>query len=1503
VLRALFLFWGLLLSTRANSHAQELSAARAAARTARIAHTLNGHAHANGLAGSTASAAALDYSRRQHLAMLFPPNATNLGAAWTAVGPAEVSSQSFGNVTGRVTALAIDPNDATGNTLYVGTTGGGVWKSTNAAGAATSVSFVPLTDTLSVFNAGAGSSTTPSLSIGALAMNSAGVLLAGTGDPNDATDSYYGSGILRSADGGNTWTIAQGSKDGVAGNHTFFGMSVAGLAFSAANPSLAVAALSTSAEGIATNAPDSTYSLPGLYLSTDAGVTWQLATILDGNQTVQGPGFAAAGVAPAATAVAWNPLRQMFFAAIRAHGYYQSPDGVTWTRMTHQPGAGLTTAVCPANPASTACPIFRGALAVQPGSGDMFALTVDSGNLDQGLYRDTCASTGTQCASSTVLFATALDAAPLEVGGGSKQILQADYNLALAAVPAGTDTLLYAGTIDLYRCSLAAGCTLRNTTNAENGCLNPAQVFPAQHAIALLANGATPLLYLGNDGGLYRSTDGVKEQAAPCSTDDASHFQNLNGGLGSLAEIVSFAQDPVQTGTLIAGLGALGTAGTGTASGAWPQLATGEGGSVAIDQMTPKNWFLSTAAGINLAACTKGSGCGAADFAASVTAAQVAGDPALVHAPWLLDPAAPTNVLLGTCRAWRGPAASAAGWSSANNLSRPFGAPAATACGSTFPLVRSLAAAGPAATTSSAATTGSQVLYAGLEGAFANGVSLGGHVFVTANANLAANTTVWRDAGLGPVTNDPLDANLFNPGHFDLSSIAADPHDATGSTVYAAVLGFAANGVNSPHVYSSTDAGAHWTNISANLPNAPANAVLVDPNDANTVYVALDTGVYATTQVTSCATANCWSVYGIGLPNAPAVSLNAAAAMPTGDGRLGVLRVGTYGRGIWSIPLLNATTPVAPAITINPAALTFAASPVGSASAAQTLVVTNTGNAALTISSVVTSGDFTETDTCARTTIVQGATCSVQVSFLPTATGARAGLLTVYGNVPGGQATAALSGTGTAPATIVLTPTTLAFATTVVGATSPVENITVSNTGGTASPIQAPVISGDFKISASTCMAGTLAAGTGCTVSIVFAPTVVGSRAGTLSVTDGTGTQLATQVATLSGTATAPATDTLSVSSLAFAPQQVGSVSAAQTVTLTNAGDSALTLINAQITSGDFAVANGCGNSLAGRSSCAFSVTYIPHAAGAETGVLTVSDAFRSQTVQLTGTGLAPAGVSLLPSGGLAFGAIALGQTATPQAITLTNNGGVALVISSISANGDFFVVTGSSTCGAALAPSAQCTASIGFTPTVSGARSGSVTVQDSAANSPQTLPLTGSGIDFTLSPDGATTATIASGATASYLLLLDSTAGTQGNAQFTCSGVPANAICSVNPASPALGATTVITVSITTGQATGDLRLPAMPSPRGPAPAILWAGLSIGGLLLALGGRKRLRLPRTLVLAALVAITGCSVTRTVPATGSGGTPIVTPTGTYNLVVAASSAGLVRSVNLTLMVQ
>ena len=1445
---------------------------------------------------------------------------TSLNAPWQAVGPAQIASQSYGNVTGRVTAIAIDPADTSGNTVYLGTTGGGVWKSINAAGVAAGVTFAALTDTLPVFSANAGTAAIPSLSIGAVSVSLASgtdILLAGTGDPNDALDSYYGEGILRSADGGNTWTLIQQSDDilSSAPNHSFVGLGVAGFAWSSSTPGLVVAALSQSAEGTLVNAPNTTYSVMGLYYSTDAGVTWQMATIEDGTgQYVQ---RAATAIYPgnAATAVVWNPVRQMFYAALRYHGYYQSPDGILWTRLTNQPGTTLTMTACPTNPngvGSTACPIFRGALAVQPATGDTFSLTVDANNLDQGLYQDVCALTGSSCASTKIAFNKKLISTPLEAGSGSTPtaIAQADYNLSLAAVTTGTgpsaDTLLFAGTVDLYRCSIAAGCALRNTTNATNGCAAPAMVSPAQHAIATLAGAGTggtlPLLYVSNDGGLWRSLDGVNQQQTPCSTDDATHFQNLNSGLGSLAEVVGFAENPTDPATLLAGLGANGTAATSaaTTAAAWPQLSTGEGGTVAIDPSNPQNWYVSTGAGVSIRTCGNGNTCSASNFTGPpiIGATQVSNDASLIDPPFLLDPAQPADVLIGTCRVWRGLADSTAAWPGSNNISSAFDGSHNATCGATDAMVRSLAAGGPASGASAAQNAGSTVLYAGLAGSLDGGANFGGHIFANTAAGTANGSTAWTDIAKSPVTN--ASGTAFNPGGFDISSVVADPHDATGKTVYATVMGFAGNGVNAAHVYRSLDGGAHWANISSNLPNAPANSLLVDPNDANTIYVAMDTGVYATSQVATCATAtvSCWSVYGTGLPNAPVVALQASAGLATGDGRSGELRAATYGRGIWQIPLLTAASPAVPAMTLNPTSLTFAAQAVSTASAAQSITVTNSGNATLTITQIAPSGDFNETDTCiAASPIAVGSSCSVQVEFLPTQTGTRTGVLTIYGNVAGGQATAALTGVGTTAATVLLDPSTLSFTSTNVGATSTQQFITISNTGGLTATLGTPTVTPGFILSANTCTSS-LASNVGCTVGIEFQPTGSGTRTGTLTVTDSVGTQ----TASLTGIGQLPATDALSPPTLSFAPQQLNTTSATQQVTLVNSGDAALLLIAAQITSGDFTVVNSCGNSLAGHSTCALLVAFVPKSVGPETGVLTVSDQFRSQTVALSGTGVAPPGVSLSPYSTIAFAPTGVGLTATPQTVTLTNNGGLPLIIFNISVTGDFAIVAGSNTCGSTLAVGAQCTLQLVFAPNGAAARTGAFTVTDNATTSPQGLQLTGTGVNFALNANGSTTATISAGGEAVYPLLLSSAAGVPGTAAFACTSIPAHATCLVNPATAALGATTTVTVTVATSVAGAELR---WPRPPGKQPLVWLATLLPLGLL-GLGRRRARRLRALAMLCCILLIAGCSVSRLIPSgssSGGGTTATPTPSGTYNIVVSATSAGLARNINLTLIVQ
>jgi hypothetical protein len=239
---------------------------------------------------------------------------------WQPLGPTAVQTPGFGLVTGRVAAIAIDPSDTTGNRLYLGTTGGGVWVAQNAGTTDPSlVVFTPLTDALSAL----GGTADASISIGALTVQpgGTGVILAGTGDPNDVLDSYYGGGILRSTDSGNSWSLIARTKDVEQGlgsqDFSFVGEGFAGFAWSTVNPQVVVAAVSQAYEGTLVNAERPGSSYEGLYYSPDSGATWHLATIADGvGNYVQGPQTAfATPDGNAATSVVWNPVRQLFVAA------------------------------------------------------------------------------------------------------------------------------------------------------------------------------------------------------------------------------------------------------------------------------------------------------------------------------------------------------------------------------------------------------------------------------------------------------------------------------------------------------------------------------------------------------------------------------------------------------------------------------------------------------------------------------------------------------------------------------------------------------------------------------------------------------------------------------------------------------------------------------------------------------------------------------------------------------------------------------------------------------------------------------------------------------------------------------------------------------------------------------------------------------------------------------------------------------------------------------------
>lgn len=1414
---------------------------------------------------------------------------------WTSVGPQQVSTTRFGLITGRVTSIVADPSDKSGNTVYLGTTGGGVWRSTNAAGPPADVTFQPLTDTTSAYSA----PNAYSLSIGAVSVQpgGTGVILAGTGDPNDASDSYYGEGILRSTNGGQTWTqIGYADLTGANSAVSFYGEAFTGFAWSSVNPNLVVSAVTDSVVGNEEGATNNQLNaVLGLYFSTDAGATWTLATLSDNGAAFESPQLDSQG-GNAATSVVWNPVRQEFIAAIRYHGYYVSTDGENWSRLAYQPGVNLTTVACPANPGgmgSPGCPIYRGTVAVQPATGDTYAITVDANDQDQGLWEDICNAGSSGCANPVIQFGKQIADTAIEASDGSGRILQGAYDLSMEAVPWDQDTILLVGVRDIYRCSMAQGCVWRNTTNAD-GCA-AAGVAPSQHAMDATF-GSIGLVYFGNDGGLWRTTDVVNQTQASCGADDAVHFQDLNTGLGSLAEVTDVAVSASHPNEMLAALGLAGTAGTSDQNNVWPQVLDGEGEHVAIDPANDSNWFATTGTGVAISECTNGVACAPGDFQPVIGAAQVGSSEAAQANPasWRLDAVDSSQMLLGTCRVWRG-SADGIGWSSTSLLSTMLDGAQQSSC-SGNQSIESMSAAPNG-------SSGSEQIYAGMTGADMTGLAPG-HVLTQTIPASSTGPVTWTDLTESPVTNTS-NQTRFNPDGYGISSLYADPHDTTGMTVYATTEGFLSTANFSGSLYGSTNGGEDWQNLSSNLPKVPANSVVVDPNNAQIVYVATDAGVWYTLNIAACAdfTQACWNPMGSGLPYAPVVKLRTI-----NEGSESLLVAATYGRGIWEIPLLTAGV-TSTSANAAPASLDFADQQVQTESAPSTVTVTVTGALDLDVTNTTVTGDFSlGTNTCTGT-IANGASCTVGVSFAPTVTGSRTGSLTLFANVPGGEISVPLDGTGTAPAAVVLDPTSLDFGTEMMGGTSAAQDVTVSNTGSNAVTISQVSAAGDFAIQANTC-GSSLAEQNSCTLSIVFQPLNSGATQGSLTVVDGAGTQ----TVRLSGTGQSPATDTVSPGSLTFGAQEIGTTSASQAVTLTNSGDASLTEVQA-VGTGDFTVVNTCGTSLSGHASCAIEVSYVPGRVGGETGTLTVTDALGSHPVALSGTGEAGPSVTLTPTP-LQFAGYGVGQAAPTQTVTLTNNGGVAL--SGISANttAGFSVV--SNTCGGTLAVGSNCAMEIGFTPSAAGAASGTLTVTVGSSSEAYSVPLIGFGDDFTLGATGSTTQTVTSGSTATFGLSVTPVSGTSGTIAFRCSGAPAGASCAVSPAQGTLNGTSAfnVTLTVVTGQTTASV-VPV--GTRGEWPGALLCAAPWFWLDLGRWRRKRMRgrgvwsagmvLALVLGCAAAVSLSGCGVKASggtgSTGTGSGGssTSQTTPPGSYPITLTASMPGVQKTVQYTLTVE
>ena len=186
------------------------------------------------------------------------------GGAWTLIGPQPVTGAANvgGNpaVSGRVAGLAADPTNA--NIIYMAAAGGGVWKTTDAG-----VTWKPADRQPEPPCSWAPSPSRPS---------NPNIIYAGTGEATNSSDSYYGRGVLKSSDGGATWTLEND-------NGAFDPSTISRIAVSPTDPNTLYVAVSNQASTATADV------VTGVYKSTDGGATWTntttaIANVNPGNQ-------------------------------------------------------------------------------------------------------------------------------------------------------------------------------------------------------------------------------------------------------------------------------------------------------------------------------------------------------------------------------------------------------------------------------------------------------------------------------------------------------------------------------------------------------------------------------------------------------------------------------------------------------------------------------------------------------------------------------------------------------------------------------------------------------------------------------------------------------------------------------------------------------------------------------------------------------------------------------------------------------------------------------------------------------------------------------------------------------------------------------------------------------------------------------------------------------------------------------------------------------------------
>jgi hypothetical protein len=840
--------------------------------------------------------------------------------SWTSIGPTPTTGGVFSPVTGRVTTIAVDPSDSSGNTVLIGAAQGGIWRSIDAGATWTAVG-----------------DQSPSLAMGSIgfAPSQPTIVYAGTGEQASiGFDIYYGAGVLKSIDRGLTWTptctVAGPACPFIGpyldtlhpgfGFFNFGGARISYIAVNPQNPNLVLVAAQLGIEG----------PTEGIYCSSDGGAHWsnifpdEMATFV---------GFASSTVAFAAFGMPFGSSP----GAPHGNGIYKSTNANSCSATFSPLAGGL--------PAQTS--IGRIDLGISPNfasDNTVYASIADASpdpttgfsrgsRTNLGVFLTTNGGTSwvqtsapdicqRQCWYDNVVKVDPLRGGTAFFGGAAVRDMNGNPNWVVRTTNSG-----------------ASWTSVIPALPALGQPANPGVPHVDNHAIALfkLPSGKVRL-YLGNDGGIWRTDDAEASSITWINLNNPSlTLSQFYPSLSIHPSNAKFAYAGTQDNSSqqYAGSPTWGTASrtVNTSSGPVVISACGDGGQTAIDAQVPSTVYISCQ-GISVQTSYLDGAAGS--FVPAING--IGADYVNFIPPLAVDPNAPNVGYFGTTKIYQ-----------------------TIDAGNTWTSITGgdLAAGynGDVLTTISVAPGNSSVVYAG---------SSSGFIF---SSPYVTPGTTFANFGQHP--------NIGIFPNRSVTSIAIDPSDPTGNTAFISFSGFSFVGadllnpsinINDPsgHVFKTTDGGFSLVDVSCStadcskpnptdLPNIPANAVVIDPNVPNTLYVATDLGVF----VGNCSTMPCtWSTLGTGLPHVAVLSLRLHEASRT-------LRAATHGRGAWDILLNNFTFPAGPHIT----SITPTSAAAGSTSSV-TLTVNGSGltggtiqfgGTALTTTSVQTDTQLTAT--------------------------------------------------------------------------------------------------------------------------------------------------------------------------------------------------------------------------------------------------------------------------------------------------------------------------------------------------------------------------------------------------------------------------------------------------------------------------------------------------------------------------------------------------------------